>query len=155
MDPLNPEKLERNVHAALRALPDRCAPASLIARVQAEIERRAAIPWWHKSYAYWPQWARGTFLAGAGACVVALLVSVTVTFAGGLEGRGLGGAFGPWIAFARRAYGVGAWIGDLVSLIFSNVPSLWLYGGVAAVVVMYLSLFGLGATAYRFLWARR
>ncbi len=155
MEPLNPEKLEQRVHAALRALPDRRAPASLAARVQAEIERRAAIPWWHKSYAYWPQWARGAFLAGASAAVVALVVFATAAFSGGLEGSGLGGVFGPVIAFARRAYGVGAWIADLVSLIVGNIPSLWLYGGLAAVVALYLSLFGLGATAYRFLWARR
>jgi len=155
MEPLNPDKLEQRMHAALRALPDRRAPASLAARVQAEIERRAAIPWWHKSYAYWPQWARGTFLAGAGTFVMALLVFVTVSFAGGLDTSRPAGPLASWIEFARRAYGVGVWIGDLVSLIAGSVSPLWLYGGLAAVVAMYLSLFGLGATAYRFLWARR
>ncbi len=154
MEPLNPEKLEQSLHAALRSLPDRRAPASLAARVEAEIERRSAIPWWHKSYVYWPRWARRTFLAGAGSGVLALLVFVTVTFATGLDGTRLGGVLGPWIAFARRAYAVGAWIRDLVSLIASNVPTLWLYGGLALVVAMYLSLFGLGATAYRLLWSR-
>ncbi len=155
MEPLNPDKLEQSVHSALRALPDRRAPASLAARVQAEIERRAAIPWWHKSYAYWPSWARGTFLAGAGAGVVALMVFVTVNFTGGVDASPLGGALAPVVAFARRVCGVGAWIGDLVSLIISNVPPLWLYGGLAVVAAMYLSLFGLGATAYRLLWSRR
>jgi hypothetical protein len=155
MEPRNPEKLEQSVHAALRALPDRRAPASLAARVQAEIERRAAIPWWHKPYAYWPSWARGTFLAGAGAGVIALMVFVMVNLNGGLEGSRLGGALAPAIAFARRVYGVGAWIGDLGSLIFSSVPPLWLYGGLAIVAAMYLSLVGLGATAYRLLWTRQ
>ena len=155
MEPLNPEKLEHRVHAALRALPDRRAPASLAARVQAEIERRAAIPWWHKSYAYWPSWARGTFLAGASAGVVALMVFVAVNLAGGVNGSPLGGALDPWIAFARRAYGVTSWIGDLISLVISGVPPLWLYGGLAVVAAMYLSLVGLGATAYRLLWTRR
>ncbi len=155
MEPLNPEKIERSVHAALRTLPDRRAPASLAARVEAEIERRAAIPWWHKSYAYWPRPARGAFLAGAGTGVVGLMVFVTVTLSNGLDSARLGGALGPWIVFARRAYGIGSWIGDLVSLIVSSVPPLWLYGGLAAVAAMYLSLFGLGATAYRLLWSRR
>ena len=155
MEPLNPEKLEQSVHDALRALPDRRAPVSLVARVQAEIERRAAIPWWHKSYAYWPSWARGTFLAGAGAGVVALMVFVMVNLNGGLDGSRLGGAVSPWIDFARRAYGVGGWIADMVSLVISSVPPLWLYGGLAAVAAAYLSLVGLGATAYRLLWSHR
>jgi len=155
MEPLNPEKLEQSVHAALRALPDRRAPDSLLARVQAEIERRAAIPWWHKSYAFWPSWARGTFLAGGGGGVAVLMVFVAVTFTGGLDGSPLGRALGPGLALARRAYGAANWIGDFASLLFSSIPPLWLYSGLAVVAAMYLSLFGLGATAYRFLWTRR
>jgi hypothetical protein len=153
MEPLKSESLERDVHAALRSLPDRRAPGSLAARVQAEIERRAAIPWWHKSYAYWPGWARGTFLAGAGSGVIALLVSVTV--AGGFASGQVTGVLQPWLEFGRRAAGVVGWIGDFVSLLISSIPPLWLYSGLAVIAATYLSLFGLGATAYRFLWERR
>ena len=52
---MNPDELERFIHQTLRALPDRKAPGTLEARVLAEVERRAAIPWWHKSWSYWPQ----------------------------------------------------------------------------------------------------
>ena len=56
MNRLNPEQLEKMVHAALRSLPDRRAPASLEARVLAAVQARAApisspasTPWdgWH------------------------------------------------------------------------------------------------------------
>ncbi len=155
MEPLKSESLERSVHAALRSLPDRRAPGSLAARVQAEIERRAAIPWWHKSYAYWPGWARGTFLAGGGGGVIALLALVSATVTGGFGGGQVTGVLQPWLAFAQRAVGVVGWIGDFGSLLLSSIPPLWLYGGLAVIAATYLSLFGLGATAYRFLWERR
>ena len=118
MEHLNPEPLEKRVHAALRSLPDRRAPDSLAARVLAEIERRAAIPWWHKSLAYWPQWARGTFLAGAGVSMVGLLVFMTV--ATGVESSRWGDALKPWFAFAHRALAVVTWTGDFVSLLIGS-----------------------------------
>ena len=46
----------------LRNLPDRKAPAGLEARVLAEISRRAALPWWRKSFAHWPVAVRLGFL---------------------------------------------------------------------------------------------
>lgn len=46
------EKLERLIHRTLRDLAPRRAPRTLEARVFAELERRAALPWWRQSYAH-------------------------------------------------------------------------------------------------------
>jgi hypothetical protein len=34
-----------------------------------------------------------------------------------------------------------------------SIPPLWLYGGAATIVALYLALFGLGAATYRTLTA--
>ncbi|MBI3885017.1 MAG: hypothetical protein HY302_04730, partial [Opitutae bacterium] len=49
MNPMTPEELEQIVHQNLRALPPRRAPRTLGARVLAELERRRALAWWHRS----------------------------------------------------------------------------------------------------------
>jgi hypothetical protein len=36
-----------------------------------------------------------------------------------------------------------------------NLPTTWLYGGLAAIAVLYAALVGLGATAYRTLFNHR
>jgi hypothetical protein len=152
---LNEKDLEQFVHQTLRSLPDRRAPASLEVRVRAEIARRAALPWWHKSYAYWPLWARVAFLAGVGGGTARLLASASVYLTAGFGSPPFGGAFKPWLALADRVFGVVTWIGNLVSLLAGSISPLWLYGGLAFVAVMYVSLFGLGAAAYRILWIHR
>src|SRR5688572_3554534 len=59
-------KLERLIHQTLRDLPPRPAPRSLEERVFAELARRAALPWWKKSFAHWPMPARAVLLV---ACI--------------------------------------------------------------------------------------
>jgi hypothetical protein len=39
--------------------------------------------------------------------------------------------------------------------VVGSISPLWLYGGAALVVGMYVALFGLGAAAYRTLYASR
>ena len=56
------EELERLVDRALHDLPLRRAPHTLESRVFAELERRAALPWWRRSFAHWPLPARSAFL---------------------------------------------------------------------------------------------
>jgi hypothetical protein len=46
-------------------------------------------------------------------------------------------------------------VADFIALVGRNIPTLWLYGAVAFVAGLYAMLFGLGATAYRTLWAHR
>ena len=148
---MNPDELERFIHQTLRALPVRKAPGTLEARVLAEVERRAAIPWWHKSWSYWPQPVRAAFLLLCGALVV-----VGGFFARtGFDTTQFNAAAAPALTLAGQVWGTVRSVGDFVAMIARHVSPLWFYGAIAFVVSLYAMLFGLGAAAYRTLWARR
>lgn len=148
------EKLERAIHQTLRALPPRRAPRSLEARVFAELARRAALPWWRQSFAHWPLPARAVFLLASVALVkVTLMVAVWVM--GGFETASVGSAFSAQFAWAQTGLSAGRGIADFFAILFRSIPPLWLYGTAAFVAMMYAALFGLGAAAYRTLYASR
>jgi hypothetical protein len=152
--PDNDEKLERLIHRTLRDLPRRRAPGTLESRVLAELERRAALPWWHKSYAYWPLPVRCAFLLGsAGLAKVALMAVVWVL--AGVDAMPFADAFAPQIAWLQTGISLFGSARDFFAVILHSIPSLWLYGAAAFVAAMYAALFGLGATAYRVLYANR
>ena len=150
---MNPEQLEKTVHAALRSLPLRKAPATLEARVLAEIARQASIPWWHKSYAYWPLGARIAFLIISGGLANFVLFAVVYVQAG-FDAAQFTTAFGSWFDFGARTLGAFRAVLDIGAVVVRNIPPLWLYGAIAFVAAAYAMLFGLGAAAYRALWAR-
>jgi hypothetical protein len=146
----SPEELEQMIHRTLRSLPDRRAPRSLEGRVMAAIAARAALPWWKQSFARWPLAARAGFLlASLAALAVAVFGSAAVDTA----------------ALAARTSLRFTWLGvlkdaavgtvDFAAIVFHAIPPLWLYGSAAALGALYLTLFGLGATAYRTLYASR
>jgi hypothetical protein len=137
--------LERLLGRALRELPMRRAPITLESRVLAELARRAALPWWHHSFAYWPRAARTAF--------VSMSVFLTgLAFVGGgwvVSGFKSLNEFGvlsmPWARQAVVALRVAQWAaGELARA----VPPDWIYGGLAIGAVLYATLFGLGAAAY-------
>jgi hypothetical protein len=145
---LSHEDLERLVHRSLREIPDRRAPRTLESRVLAELQRRASIPWWRKSYAHWPAFARGAFLvasAGFAAAVVALLFNL-VRGAGAAElGATVSQRFGS-LALAGSLWNLARQTGETV---LYSIPTLWLYGSLALIAVCYATVVGVGATAYR------
>jgi hypothetical protein len=148
---LSPGQLETLVHQELRALPLRRAPRTLESRVLAAIEQQAMIPWYHKSWSYWPAAMRATFLALA----TGVTGAVGVAFAVGLNGveqSGMVAQAGERLSFLSGIYHVAAWVVDLGAQVISGIPPLWLYGGAAAVGLMYATFFGLGAFAYRTLY---
>ena len=151
--PESDEKLARALHETLRALPPRRAPRTLELRVLAELERRAALPWWRRSYGHWPLAVRVLFLlASAGLVKLAIMVAVWVMV--GLDSDQLAGAFSTQFAWARAVIASVEGIADFCSLIFRSIPPLWLYSAAAFVASLYVALFGLGAAAYRTLYAR-
>lgn len=152
--PHNDEHLERLIHRTLRELPPRRAPRSLETRVLAEIQRRAALPWWRKSFVHWPVAARIAFtvlsIAVAGACAAAFF-----WITGGLDLQPVRDAFRlhfTWLDSARTVFSA---IGNFFEIILRNIPALWLYGIVGFVAATYFALFGLGAAAYRALRPHR
>ncbi len=150
----SPADLEQIIHQTLRSLPAHRAPHSLEARVLAAVAARAARPWWRQSFAQWPLAARVAFvLSSAGLAKLVLLATVWVM--AGFDRALYTSAFSRQPAWLETA-------GDLVQglaacggSLYRSIPTLWLYGGLAFVAMMYLALFGLGAAAYRTLYANR
>jgi hypothetical protein len=147
-DPPETDRVERLLDDTLRRLPLRRAPRALEIRVLEELDRRASQPWWRRSFAHWPQVARAGFLATGGAMAGLVLLG------------------GSWLAMAMRtlelAEPASAWVrrvaavfgaaGNLAASLADAIPRGWLDLGLAAAVVLYACLFGLGAAAYRMLY---
>lgn len=154
MNPQDQQKLERLVSQAVRNLPPRRAPSSLEMRVQAEIARRAALPWWRKSFVYWPLPARAVFVVVAAAFIkVALMVGVWIS--AGFDTTRFKAAFTPELQWAHAVTALVNVAGDFVHAVINSIPPLWLYGGAAIIAGFYIALFGLGAAAYRTLYSSR
>lgn len=150
----SPEDLEKLIHQTLRSLPDRRAPRSLESRVLAAIEARASLPWWRQSFAQWPVAARVVFLLFTGGLVKVALMAAVWAMAG-FDSAQFTGAFAPQFAWVARFEAVGAGVWGFFALLWRNIPSLWLYAGLASLASLYVALFGLGATAYKTLYANR
>jgi len=154
MNPHEEHKLERLIHQTLRELPRRRAPGTLEARVMAEIERRAALPWWKQGFAHWPVAARGAFvLVAIGFVKLALMGGVWVM--SGFDGLQLQQAFATQFGWMESGLAVVRAIGDFVSVTLRSIPALWLYGVLAIFAALYAALFGLGAAAYRALYTNQ
>ena len=150
---LTPEELEQKIHAVLREQPARRAPISLEARVLGEIARRNALPWWHKSYAFWPTPVRAFFVA------VTLITAVACVLAGVFGFSEVGTAITASIVQPVREllvslHQAGTTLSSLLQRLLPSVESTWIYAVLAVVGAAYATLVGLGATAYRLLWSR-
>jgi hypothetical protein len=147
----NDLRLERALNQALGGLPLRRAPGTLESRVLNELARRAALPWWRVGFAQWPVAARVAFVL-----ICASLVAATIL--GGMT------AFVGMRSFSEVAALVLHWgqpflallssVGGLTALLVRVIPPLWLYGGLAFGILLYVALFGLGAAAYHTLYRR-
>jgi hypothetical protein len=154
MNPEDSDKLEASIHRVLRSLPDRKAPAGLEARVLAEIGRRASLPWWRKSFAYWPSAVRAGFFVCSGLAAAALVTGLFVLSQspGAHEvASGISSARA-WIVIGRDLY---AAAGAKASSLLAHVPALWLYGGAATIALCYAAVAAAGAATYRALSAGR
>lgn len=142
------ERLERQVHAALRSLPPLPAPATLESRVLRELARREARPWWRMGFGRWPPVARFLFVPLSAGFIKLAFLSV--------------GAFGSIVASAQRTTSLGTvenrWqmLSNLFqtlrtagALVMQNVPQVWIYGLLGVGLLLYVSLFGIGAAAFR------
>lgn len=151
--PENEQELEQLVQRAVRDLPPRRAPRSLEERVRAELERRARLPWWRRSFGHWPAAARAAFVVLSLGAVGFFLVS-GIWISRGLEDRFPAVAATP-AAWLEDGLTVARALGSCLDIVERNIPPLWLYGGLAVFAALYLTLFGLGAAAYRVLHAQR
>lgn len=147
-------ELAQLIHRTLRELPPRRAPRSLERRVLAELERRAALPWWRKSFVHWPMVARAAFvLVCAGLAMVVFQAGVWM--ANGFDPAQLKQAFAQPYALLEGSVAVGHALVGFCDALLRAIPPLWLYAGLASFAAMYATLFGLGAAAYKALHARQ
>lgn len=145
------QKLEQAMNQAFSGLPLRRAPATLEARVVGELQRRAALPWWRVSFANWPMGARIAFVLVCAALVAATILGGASAYLGG---KPWNEAFALVLSWVHPVLAVMSSAGGLVALVVRVIPPLWLYGGLGLGILLYVTLFGLGAAAYRtlYLW---
>jgi hypothetical protein len=145
------DKLEELLARTLRDLPTRRAPGTLEARVLGGLERRAAQPWWRRSFAHWPLSARM-------ALVVVCIGCTGLEFLGSQWTMATVAALTPGNAMALfpapQALGLLSVATALADVPLRLISPLWLYSGLAAGAVLYVMLFGLGAAAYRTLYLK-
>jgi hypothetical protein len=134
-------ELERLVDRALRELPLRRAPLTLESRVIGELARRAALPWWRRSFAYWPLLARAVFLVICGALLRLAFLGGATAVAGVRS-----------LSWTRELGAIAASAANLAALVAHTVPPTWAYEGIAVCAALYAVLFGLGAAVYRTLY---
>lgn len=137
----SPEALERLLGRALHGLPLRRAPVTLESRVFGELERRAALPWWRRSFAHWPPLARAVFLVICGALIKLAFLGGATAVAGARS-----------LSWAREARMLVASAGNLAAVLAHTPPPAWVYEAIAVCAVLYAILFGLGAAVYRALY---
>jgi len=145
--------LEQSIHRELRGLPLRTAPRSLEGRVLAEIERRATIAWYHKSWTYWPAAVRAAFLL-LGTAFAGVAVTAFYRLSQGAAAETVVHEIGTGFGWISKIVAAGGWTVNFAQQLTSGIPSLWLYGGLAFVGIMYALFVGLGAAAYRYLYRR-
>lgn len=137
----SPEELESQMHRLLRRLPDRPAPSGLEGRVMAELARRAALPWWKRSYTAWPVSARLLFFLGSALAAAVLIV-------------GLGRLAWPAKEWAANWQSFFSDLAGAAGSLFGHIPTLWLYIGGGALLVSYGLIVGIGSALYRTLVPR-
>jgi hypothetical protein len=135
------DRLAARIDRLLREVPLRTAPAALEHRVLDAIERHAARPWWKQDFLHWPVAARLVFL-GAAAAVARLLLIAPARIRGSLSID-----LPPEISWIEASL-------QAVLLTIQHLPALVLYGGLIVLALLYATLFGVGALAYRSLLAR-
>ena len=145
------EPPEQLFDRALHELPLRRAPATLESRVIGELERRAALPWWRRSFAHWPLHARAAFLVICSALISLALIGGDTAVARLHFLRDSGALSLSWAHQAGVLVGSAA---NLAALFTRTVPPAWIYAGIAVCAVLYAVLFGLGAAVYHMLYLR-
>lgn len=152
--PENRDPLESLIDRTLRDQPPRRAPRTLESRVFAELARRAALPWWHKSYAHWPAAVRGGFFV-LSALAAAVLIAGMFLLTRDVAPTELAGEIADRFAWLTLARDLAATATDAALAVWRAIPPLWLYAGVALIGACYATLFGIGAATYRAFFAPR
>jgi hypothetical protein len=146
------QRLAKFVDKLCKKQPLRTAPTTLQARVMRELQLRAALPWWRRSFVNWTVSLQVLFV------VAALLAAKLMLLIGDW-------ASVHWVSSAVAATkssslvsGMGAMLTitrHVSEQLFDMVPISFVYGVVLVIAALYLVLFGIGVTTYKTLYAAR
>lgn len=148
MTPSPESELEQAIDRALRALPERAAPPTLIPRVMEAIARRQALPWWRKSFGFWPVGARMGFLA-----LTTSLAALLLYFGAGLSvGASLGALTdeaAQLVALLDGVWSLATALGGAAVALARSAGGWFLWGAAAVAGACYLTTLALGTYCYR------
>jgi hypothetical protein len=147
------ESLDREIEGrlgrALRALPERRAPATLESRVLDTLARRAPLPWWRRDFGEWPAAARVAFGVTSAALVVLTVLAAAAANAN-LGSLGASHAISTPVLHEASVIFV---IARTFSIsLTSLLSSSWVRGCLIASAALYAALFGLVIAGYRTLY---
>jgi hypothetical protein len=139
--------MEARVAQALRALPQRRAPATLESRVLDALARRAPLPWWRRSFGGWPAGARIAFGVTSAVLVVFTVLAAANAHLGSLDAPHVLAT--PVLHDASLFFVITRTLSvSLASLLSSG----WVLGCLIASAALYAALFGLAIAGYRTLY---
>lgn len=148
MRPTPESELEQAIDRELRRLPDRRAPETLLPRVLQAIAERQRLPWWQKSFAYWPWPARVLFLAGTSG-LAAFLVYFTWGLTSGVSLGSLTDELGQLSGRFDLVRGLGGTLGGAVMTLVRSAGPWLLWGTVGVLGACYLTTMALGTFCWR------
>jgi hypothetical protein len=147
-----PDSLERLIDGVLRDQPLRRAPAALEARVLARIQLLESSSWRTAGFLRWP-------LAARFALLVALLAiaKLTVDLVVWLFARDIPvtQTVENSVVWAKSTASLFSTMVSLGHALFDAIPSYWITLALVFSAGMYITLFVLGATAYRTLYLNK
>jgi hypothetical protein len=140
-------EMEARLGQALRALPDRRAPATLESRVLDALAGRGPLPWWRRGFREWPAAARVAFGVTSAALVVLTVLAAAAANAN------LGSASHAISTPVLHDASVFLVITRTLSVSLASIlSSSWVLGYLIAGAVLYAALFGLAIAGYRTLY---
>jgi len=145
--------LEHATTRALERLPLRRAPAELAARVLAEIEQRASLPWWRLGFARWPAAAQASLIVCSAYLAWLSVNGVLWVIASAGSARTAYDA-SPSLSSVRAASQLVLFVAHLCASVLHSIPAEWLYLTAALAALLYAAVFGIAAMAYRILYVR-
>ncbi len=148
---LQEAQLERLIHGVLREQPTLRAPASLEARVLDAIERHS-LPWWRAGFAQWPLGAKAAMFA---ALVLVSKITLDVVMWLFSNPTPVSHTVETTISRAKTTASLFTSLLEVGQSILNVIPAYWITLALVFAAGMYITLFVLGAAAYRTLYLNK
>jgi hypothetical protein len=154
MNPHDERELEAVIDRKLKALPTLRAPETLVSRVLATIEQRAALPWYRQAWQAWPlPWQAVSMLvllaAFGGVCFASWQFVHTPAFASASQEAA------HWFSFLGTTWKAFNVLLSAVTMAFKSLGSAVVMGSLVALVLGYAMCVAFGTVYVRLAFARR